>query len=115
MGEALAKRRRGSEAEPQKSMKHAQDMIRKMVARATLVPMDQLLPERDLLMEGILDSLQVVSLAEELERCFGILLDPFDLSPENFASLASLETLVLAKLGKDTQAPIQAEARRRAI
>ncbi len=80
-------------------MKATLGSMRTLVAKVTLVAPADLSPSRDLLMEGILDSLQVVQLADLLESRFGILLDPFDLSPENFASLECLLSLVERKLG----------------
>ncbi len=80
-------------------MKATLGSMRTLVAKITSISPAQLSPSRDLLMEGLLDSLQVVQLADLLESRFGILLDPFDLSPENFASLECLLALVERKLG----------------
>jgi len=105
-------------------MTKIQGDLKALLARVTRVPADELGLDRDLLMEGVLDSLQVVRLAEELEESFGIQLDPFDLSPENFACLRSLVDLVAAKLGRTVSEAVPGsetihdgarEKRRRAI
>lgn len=44
--------------------------------------------------EGLLDSLDIIRLASELEKNFGIVLNGSDIISENFRNLTSIETLV---------------------
>lgn len=48
----------------------------------------------DFIEDGFLDSFDVVSLVNELEEKFNILIDGEDIIPENFASVKSIEALI---------------------
>jgi acyl carrier protein len=74
------------------------EVLGPLVAAVAHIDVASLSPETDLLATGLLDSLQVVHLAGEIERVFGLRLDAYDLTPENFASLAKLKALIQAKL-----------------
>ncbi|MEZ5988511.1 MAG: acyl carrier protein [Planctomycetota bacterium] len=74
------------------------DDLRRFVARILRCDVAVLQDDTDLLATGLLDSLQVVELATELERGWGILLDAWDLTPENFASVGALRCMLDAKL-----------------
>lgn len=54
-------------------------------------------PDTDLLETGRLDSLGVVELLFQLERRFGIRIDPDDLEVDHFRSLAAIATFVAAR------------------
>ncbi len=49
----------------------------------------------DFVEDGYLDSFDITTLVGELENEFGIIIDGFDVDPENFVSLDALEALVL--------------------
>ena len=53
----------------------------------------------DLFEEGILDSFDLVTLVSELDRAYDISIDGLDILPENFSSVARIETL-LGRYGK---------------
>jgi D-alanine--poly(phosphoribitol) ligase subunit 2 len=44
---------------------------------------------------GMLDSLDVINLVVELDNHFGISIDGVDISPENFATLSSILSLLI--------------------
>ncbi len=48
----------------------------------------------DFVMDGLLDSFDIISLISMLEETFGVKVDGLDIVPENFASLDSIEALV---------------------
>lgn len=48
----------------------------------------------DFIMEGLLDSFDVVTLVAELEKQFGISIDGEDVTPENFKNLEILENFI---------------------
>ena len=48
----------------------------------------------DFVMDGLLDSFDIISLCSMLEEKYGVKIDGLDIVPENFASLAAIETLV---------------------
>lgn len=48
----------------------------------------------DFVGDGMLDSYDVVTLVSDLDRNFGISIAGVDILPENFQSLASIQTLV---------------------
>jgi len=52
----------------------------------------------DFIEEGLLDSLDVVTLVSDLDRTYGISIDGVDILPEHFCNLAAIEAL-LAKYG----------------
>jgi len=56
-------------------------------------------PGIDLIEEGLVDSLCVMDLIDELEMALGIDFDPYDVMPENFASAEALWELVSRYLG----------------
>jgi len=51
--------------------------------------------EVDFIEEGILDSFDIVSLVSELDAMYGISIDGMDILPENFASVESIEQLLI--------------------
>ncbi len=52
----------------------------------------------DFVEDGLLDSLELISLIEELETTFDVEIDPMDILPENFSSIQRIEEM-LAKCG----------------
>jgi acyl carrier protein len=48
----------------------------------------------DFLSEGLLDSLDMVTLVSDLDRTFGISIDGLDIVPEHFANLRTITTLL---------------------
>lgn len=52
----------------------------------------------DLLEVGFIASMEVLTLINELETTFGIEFGPFDILPENFATLNDITALVTVKL-----------------
>ncbi len=51
-------------------------------------------PGQDTELFGVLDSLDIILIVEELERQLGITIEAEQIVPENFASLHTLEALV---------------------
>lgn len=51
-------------------------------------------PSQDTELFGVLDSLDIILIVEELENQFGIKIEADQIVPENFSSLSALETLV---------------------
>ena len=50
--------------------------------------------EKALVSDGILDSIDIISLVQELDEEFDITIKPADLIPENFNSVESISKLV---------------------
>ena len=50
--------------------------------------------EQDTELFGVLDSLDIILIVEELEKQFGISIEADQILPENFASLRTLEAFV---------------------
>lgn len=51
--------------------------------------------EVDFIEEGMLDSFDIVSLVSELDATYGISIDGMDILPESFASVESIEQLLI--------------------
>jgi acyl carrier protein len=49
---------------------------------------------RDFIADGMLDSFDMVMLVAALDRTYGISIDGVDIVPENFKSVAAIETLL---------------------
>lgn len=49
----------------------------------------------DFVEDGLLDSLELISLIEELESVFDIEIDPMEILPENFSSIHKIEETVV--------------------
>jgi acyl carrier protein len=79
-------------------MQSSLPVVTELVAGILGRSVSELEPGRPLLDEGLLDSLQVIELADALEARFPMQLDPFDLSPEHFQDLLHLSRLVDRKL-----------------
>ncbi len=54
----------------------------------------------DFVMDGLLDSFDIVSICGMLEETYGIKIDGLDIVPENFSSVAAIRSLVEKSLGK---------------
>ena len=65
-----------------------------ILTRLTGLEPTEIRPDLPLLEEGLLTSLQVVELVTRLEQGTGVVLSDQDVTPENFATLAAMETLV---------------------
>ena len=67
---------------------------------AILVSLRSIRPEadyassRNYVEDGLLDSLDIVSLVAELEGKFGVRIDGIEIVPENFTTAAAIATLV---------------------
>lgn len=65
-----------------------------------LAMLNELRPEfdftdsEDFVMDGLLDSFDIISLVSMLEEKYGIKVDGLDIVPENFASTEAIENLV---------------------
>lgn len=57
-------------------------------------PEIQFNPGQDVELFGVLDSLDIILIVEELERQLGIFIEADQIVPENFASLQTLEAFV---------------------
>ena len=53
--------------------------------------------EQDTELFGVLDSLDIILIVEELEKRFGISIEAEQIVPENFASLRTLEAFVMSR------------------
>lgn len=54
----------------------------------------------DFVMDGLLDSFDIISLSNMLEEKYGITVDGLDIVPENFASVDAIAALVKKSGGK---------------
>ncbi len=54
----------------------------------------------DFVMDGLLDSFDIITLISMLEEKYGITIDGLDIVPENFSSLDSIANLVVKSGGK---------------
>ncbi len=54
----------------------------------------------DFVMDGLLDSFDIISLSNMLEEKYGITIDGLDIVPENFASVEAIAALVQKTGGK---------------
>ena len=54
----------------------------------------------DFVMDGLLDSFDIISLSNMLEEKYGITIDGLDIVPENFASVDAIAELVKKSGGK---------------
>ena len=64
-----------------------------------------LTPTTHLVEEEILDSLGIFALVSFLEDHFGLTIEPEEVTFDNFATIASIETLVSSKQAADTSQP----------
>ena len=60
----------------------------------TVRPEIEFNPGQDTELFGVLDSLDIILIVEELERQFGISIEAEQIVPENFASLYALEAFI---------------------
>ena len=63
----------------------------------------ELSPTTHLVEEEIIDSLGIFQLVGFLEDQFGLVIDPEDVTIENFTTMASIEAFVLAKQAESGQ------------
>lgn len=54
----------------------------------------------DFVMDGLLDSFDIITLISMLEEKYGISIDGLDIVPENFSSVDSIVNLVIKSGGK---------------
>ena len=54
----------------------------------------------DYVMDGLLDSFDIISLIDMIEEKYKIKIDGLDIVPENFASVGSIETLIKKSMGE---------------
>lgn len=55
----------------------------------------------DFVMDGLLDSFDIISLVSMLEEKYGCKVDGMDIVPENFSSVAAIKSLVERSGGKE--------------
>ncbi len=58
---------------------------------------DELTDDRQLIRDGALDSIGILSLVEFLESTYGITIDDSEIVPDHFGSLAHIEQFVRSK------------------
>lgn len=63
-------------------------------------PFDEIDSNTKLIEEGIIDSLTLVLLMEQMEEEFNVSFPEDDLKPENFATVAEIESLINRLKGK---------------
>lgn len=61
-------------------------------------PENDLTQHNELVNEGILDSIDIVSIITEIEKEYGIELNPEDIDPDNFQSVTRMYEMVLRYL-----------------
>ncbi len=61
---------------------------------AELRPEFDFAESEDFVMDGFLDSFDIISLTSILEEKYGITIDGLDILPENFASVESIKALI---------------------
>ncbi len=54
----------------------------------------------DFIMDGLLDSFDIISLISMLEEKYDVKIDGLDIVPENFSSVDSIETLIKKSKGE---------------
>lgn len=54
----------------------------------------------DFVMDGLLDSFDIISLTSMIEEKYSIKIDGLDIVPENFSSVDSIETLIHKSKGE---------------
>lgn len=54
----------------------------------------------DFVMDGLLDSFDIITLISMLEEKYGIAIDGLDIVPENFSSIDAIANLVIKSGGK---------------
>lgn len=57
------------------------------------------IPEKELISSGFLDSFDIISLVDRLEKAFGITVSGDDIVMENFEEVESIAQLVVRKKG----------------
>ncbi len=60
----------------------------------TIKPYEDICESTRLIESGILDSLSILVLINELEECFSITIDAEKMTPENFASLQDIKLFI---------------------
>ena len=55
-------------------------------------------PESDFELFGVLDSLDIIFIVDELEKKFGINIEADQINPDNFYSLYAIETFVKSRI-----------------
>lgn len=68
---------------------------------AELKPGVDFTKEKDFVEQGILDSIEIMELADEIMDTFDIELTPVDIVPENFASVEALYQMIQKKQEED--------------
>lgn len=63
---------------------------------------DALTPETDLLAAGLLDSMMLMDLVLFIEERWGLKLSPYDISTQNFSTIARLQQLIESRLLQTT-------------
>lgn len=61
---------------------------------ASIRPESNFSESTDFIEDGMLDSFDIVSLVNELEEEYDILIDALDILPENFSSISAIATLI---------------------
>ena len=61
---------------------------------AELRPEFDFTESKDFIMDGLLDSFDIISLVSMLEEKYNVKIDGLDIVPENFASINAITTLV---------------------
>ncbi len=74
------------------------DTIKAMLAE--LRPEFDFDDSEDFVMDGLLDSFDIISLSNMLEEKYSITIDGLDIVPENFASVDAIAALVMKSGGK---------------
>ena len=54
----------------------------------------------DFVVDGLLDSFDIISLTSMIEEKYGVKIDGLDIVPENFSSVDSIEALIKKSEGK---------------
>ena len=65
-----------------------------------LRPEFDFLDSEDFVMDGLLDSFDIISLVNMMEEKYNVKIDGLDIVPENFASVISIEELIRKSEGK---------------
>ena len=70
-------------------------MIQKIIEILTEIrPEFDFTNESDFIVNGMLDSLDIITLVSDLDTTFGISIDGVDIIPENFSSIESIKDLL---------------------
>lgn len=74
------------------------DQVRDIVLRTLDPELGSVSDEEELLLSGLLDSMAVISITNDLEKCFQIQIQAMDITIENFESIAAMASYIVGQI-----------------